>query len=46
MKKFKDIGTNSIKLIFLFLLDIIYDEKIPKEIIEYIRNLKDFKNDV
>jgi hypothetical protein len=46
MKKFKDIGTNSIKLIFLYLLDIIYNENIPKDIIEYIKGLEDFKDDV
>jgi len=46
MKKFKDIGTTRLKLIFLYLLDKIYDENIPKDIIEYIKSLKDFKDDV
>jgi hypothetical protein len=46
MKKFKDIGTTSVKLIFLCLLDIVYDEKIPTYIIEHIKRLKDYKDDV
>ena len=46
LRKFKDIGTTSIKLIFLYLFNILYKENIPNDIIEYIKSLEDFKDDV